>query len=304
MATLDDEKDINDIDDDEDESTETLAEPSQALSDPNEPVEIETDEQKLSKRREKRQARRNEFEQLRRERDELRAQVMARPQQSYEQPRQQIHPAAQRLQEIDNAQAQLYKEYEIVASRPGYNRNGPEEAEYQRKANALQTARIAAVVEARGPQFNEQDLIRKIRWDNFTSENADVHGADGNTPAWRWALAKHAQMVAEGKPDTKEMAYEILDQARVRFGLKPRRGGGSTPTPADRQRFTGVSSRAGAASQGSSGNVVMGPNEKRMARIAFEGKKVNGKEMTDDQKYQYWANTVGKKLQEQKRQGG
>jgi hypothetical protein len=48
----------------------------------------------------------------------------------------------------------------------------------------------------------------------------------------------------------------------------------------------------------------MGPNEKRMARIAFMGTKVNGKELDEKQAYQHWANTVGKKLQEQKRQGG
>ena len=42
----------------------------------------------------------------------------------------------------------------------------------------------------------------------------------------------------------------------------------------------------------------MSADDKKMARIAFLGKKINGKELTEQQAYQHWANTVGKKRQE------
>ncbi len=300
MAGLENERDVNDIDDDEEE-LEQSAEPSAELADPQAPVEIETEESKVSKRRERRQERKNEFERLRRENEELRTQRQA-PQYYAPPQQQQVHPVAAKLKALDDREARLFKEYETVASRPGYDRNSQEEANYQRMARELQVERMITVSQAAAPAVNEEEIIRKINWRNFTTENADVHGADGNTPAWRWALARHAQMVAEGQQDTKELAYSILDQARRRFGLKPRNGT-PAPTAADKQRFSGISSRAG-ASGGGEGKVQMGPNEKRMARIMCEGRKVNGKDMTEPQMYQYWANTVGKKLQAEKGKGG
>lgn len=303
MAGLENERDVNDIDDDEEE-LEQSSEPSAELADPQAPVEIETDEQKRANRLEKRRERRSHLENTQRERDQYRAELEAmRRQPSYQAPQQQqVHPVAAKLKSLDEREARLFKEYETVASRAGYDRNGQEEANYQRMARELQVERMITVSQAAAPQVNEEEIIRKINWRNFTTENADVHGADGNTPAWRWALARHAQMVAEGQADTKELAYGILDQARRRFGLKPRNGT-PAPTAADKQRFSGISSRAG-ASGGGEGKVQMGPNEKRMARIMCEGRKVNGKDMTEPQMYQYWANTIGKKLQAEKGKGG
>lgn len=301
MAT---EQDVNDIDNDDDE-LEDRPEPEVSLpDDPNEPIEVVTDEAKQASRREKRQERRNRFEQTKQENNRLRAELEVRNRQPAYQPpqQQQIHPAAQRLRDIDERERRLHKEYEIVASRPGYDRNGQEEERYQRMAREINVERMATVASASAPQFNEQEMMRKFAWQQFTSEHNDVFAKENVKD---WALAKWQQLVkGEGKADTKELAEEILDQARVRFGMKPRRGGGSAPTSADRQRYSGVPARAGSGSQGGTGKVEMGPNEKRMARIAFMGNKVNGKEMTEQQAYQHWANTVGKKLLEQKKQGG
>lgn len=297
-------EDPNEIDDLEDDELEGKPEVEPTPpQDPNEPIEVQTDEAKAASRKERRLARRDEFRQATMERDKYRAEAEAlRRQPQYAPPpqQQQIHPAAQKLQDIDNATLRLHKQYEAVAGAPGYDRNGAQEQEFQRQAMALQTARIAAVNEAQAPRIDEQQLMRRFAWQQFTSEHSDVFT---NQQAQDWAIGRWQQLVkGEGKADTKALAEEILDAARVRFGMKPRRGG-STPTAADRQRYSGVPARAG-QSQASLGNVEMGSNEKRMARIAFLGRKVNGKEMNEQQAYQHWANTVGKKLQQEKLKGG
>lgn len=298
--TLDDEKDPIEGEDEElVETPEPVAEPP---ADPNEPIEVVTDDTKQENAKARRVARQSQHRQMQEENARLRAEkeVWSRQQTQQAPPQQQqMHPAAQRLREIDNMEDRLHKEYEIVASQAGYDRNGPQEAEYRRQARAIQVARMAAVQQAATPQINEQELMRKMAWQQFTSEHSDVFQ---DQKAQNWAIGRWQQLVhGEGKADTRQLAEEILDQARVRFGMKPRKGGGSTPTASDRQRFAGVSARGGSPSQASPGAIQMSADDKKMARLAFLGKKINGKEMNEQQAYQRWANTVGKKRQEQEK---
>lgn len=284
------------LEDTEDELEEKPAPEPELPQDPNEPIEVVTDEAKKESRRQRRMERQNEFRRVQEENARLRAEAEAyRRQPVYQPPQQQYqpNPVAQKIQEIDDATRRLHKEYEAVASRPGFTPQMHEE--YERRALALQTAKIAAVNEATRPQVNEQELYRKIAWQQFTSEHNDVFSDE---KAKHWAVAEwQKQVYGEGKADTKQLAEEILDRTRVRFGMKPR-SGGAMPNPADRQRLTGVGSRGGPGAPQQTGAVVMGPREKQMARIAF------GDKMSEREAYQKWANTVGKKLQEQKSKGG
>lgn len=295
----------NEIDDGEE--LEAKPEPVEPPQDPNEPIEVVTEEAQKESRRQKRAQRQSEFRQAqeerdryRREADELRARVAAQP--HYQAPpQQQLHPAAAQLQRIDAAEKQLHDHYRARASQPGYDPNGPEHAEFERKAREIQTARIAAVVSAQTPQFNEQEVIRKAQLQMYLNEHADI---SQDPTKMNWAYARWQQYRAEGKPDTKEMSDAVFDEARRRFGLKPR-GASSGPDEATRQRFSGVPARGAGASQPSSGAVQMGPHEKKMARLAFGDRKDDkGNSWSEKQVYQHWANTVGKKLQEQKSKGG
>lgn len=300
---LDEEKDPIDG---EDEELETKPEPEvEPPADPNEPIEVVTDEARQQSRKERRAERQNEFRRTQEEAASLRAEVEVLRRQPVHAPQpqqQQMHPSAAKLRDLDQLEDRLHREYEIVASRPGYDRNGAEEANYRQQARNIQIARMAAVQQATAPQINEQELMRKMRWENFTSKHSDVFTSD---KARNWAFGEWQKQVhGEGKEDTEELAEEILDKARLRHGMKPRRSSGSAPTSADRQRFSGVSARGGSPSQASPGAVQMGADEKKLARLAFMGKKINGKELTEQQAYQRWANTVGKKLQAEKSKGG
>jgi|SRR6478735_902343 len=295
MATED--EDLNTGIDDSEEELDEKPEPAPELpADPNEPIEVVTDEAKKESRRQRRAERQNEFRRIQEENARLRAESDAYRRQPAYQPQQQqqpVNPAAQRLREIDETTQRLHREYEAVASRPGFT---PQmQADYEQRALQLQTARMAAVAQATAPQINEQELYRKIAWQQFTNEHADVFGDE---KAQNWAIGEWQKLVkGEGKADTKQLAEEILDRARVRFGMKPRNGGSSV-TQADRQRLTGVGSRGAPGAPQQTGAVKMGPREKHMARLAF------GDKMSEAEAYQKWANTVGKKLLEQQRKGG
>jgi hypothetical protein len=214
-------------------------------------------------------------------------QLRRQPQYQQPAPQQQQHPAVARLQEIDNATRRLHKEYEIVAAR---GLTPQQEEDYQRQALSLQTARMAAVAQATQQPINEQEIYRRVAWQQFTAEHADVWNDE---KAQNWAIGEWQKQVrGEGKADTKQLAEEILDRARVRFGMKPRNGGGSAPTQADKQRLAGVGSRGAPGAPQRAGVIQLSAQDKRMARIAF------GDKMSEAEAYQKFANTVGKKRQE------
>jgi len=278
------------------------SEPERELhQDPNEPIQVETDEAKVSRRRQARAERQNKFRQmeeessrLRREVEELRqrAQYQAPPQQYQQQ--QQENPVQTRLRSIDEANKSLHREY--TALHQAGKMTPQMEEEFQTKAINLRRAEIAAITQAAQPQVNQQEIISKAIWAQFTTKHADIFH-DPNPNVQKWAWAKYHEAMADGKADTEELVEEILDQTRIKFGKTPRKLRGSRPDENTRQRFTGVSSRGGGGSGVDDGIVEMSAHDKRMARIAFGDRKdpKTGKPWTEQQQYQYWANTVGKK---------
>jgi hypothetical protein len=287
MATEQEPVDDLETDDDEDSAPE----PVEVPDNPNEPVEVVTDEARKESRRAKRAERQSQFRQatedaarLRAENEQLRRQPAYQPPQQQQQPN--VH--AQRLNQLDEAQRRLQAEYTAVASRPGYDTNSDQHRDFERRNNEIQVARMATVADARAPQINEPELLRKLAWQQFTSEHNDVFS---HPQAYQWGVGEYYKRIAEGHPDTKEMAEDLLDATRLRFGMKPRKSRGSAPDPATKQRFSGVASRAGGAAP-EAGKIQMDANQKRMARIAFMKDGV-----TEAQAYQKWANTAGKELQ-------
>lgn len=224
-------------------------------------------------------------EEARREAQEARAlhqQRLAHPQdQSHQQ--QQVHPAAQRLRDIDEATRRLHKEYQAVAARPGFTER--QQDEYEQRALQLQTARMAAVVEATRQPVNEQEMYRRWKWQEFTTKHNDVFAHE---QAKHWAVGRWQQMVyGEKAPDTEELAERILDEARIKYGMKPRRGGGG-PDAATRARLSGVSAQ-GAGGHGTEISAVsMGRREKAMAEELYD-------KLPPREAWQKWANGPGKR---------
>lgn len=300
----------NEVDDKELEETEEpeeKAEPVEPPLDPNEPIEVVTEDAQRQARKERRAQRQSEFRQAQEERDRLRRENEELRARTYHQPppqqqQQQIHPAAQRLQQLDQQKRELEAHYRARASQPDYRTDSEEHREFERKAEQLLTARIAVISSAQQPQFNEQEVIRKAQLQMYLNEHADI----SQDPAkMQWAYARWQQYRAEGKADTKEMSDAVFEEARRRFGMKTRNGGSPSADPATRQRLSGVPARGAGGSPGTPGAVQMGPHEKKMARLAFGDRKDDkGNPWSEAQQYQHWANTVGKKLQEQKSKGG
>lgn len=275
-------------------------------ADPNEPIQIETDEAKVSKRRQARQERQNKFRQmeednrrLRQEMDEIRQRAYQPPQAP---PQQQRNPHADQIERIDNATAALHREYEILATN---GKMTPQlQEEYNKKALHLQTAKMAAVSQAAAPQIDREAIVREAMWAQFANQHSDVFfDKNPNVKEYAWAL--YRQKIAMGVPDTMEMVDEVLDQTRIAFGKQPRKLRGSRPDAATKARFTGVPSRGGGGGDmGEEGKIEMNAHDKRMARIAFGDKKgKDGKPWSEQQVYQHWANTVGKKRAAQKKTG-
>ena len=293
---------------DEDEP-EATPEPQEVPQDPNEPIEVVTADAQKQARKERRAQRQSEFRQaqeerdrLRRENDDLRArQTYHQPPPQYQQPQPQVHPAAQRLAQLDQMEKQLHDHYRARASQQGYDPNGPEQAEFERKAREINVARMGVVAQAQQPQFNEAEVIRKAQLQMYLNEHADI----SQDPAkMQWAYARWQQYRAEVKEDTKEMSDAVFEEARRRFGMKTRNGSSQAADPATRQRLSGVPSRGSGASSGTPGAIQMSADDKKMARIAFGDRKdAKGNQWSEAQVYQHWANTVGKKRQEQSKGG-
>lgn len=259
-------------------------------ADRNETVDVPIREQKKRNRfkefEERAAKAEREAAEARREAQEARAihqQRLAHPQdQSTHQ--QQVHPVAQRLREIDEATDRLHQEYQAVASRPGFT--DQQQREYEQRARQLQTAKMAAVAQAAAPQVNEQEMYRRWKWQEFTTKHNDVFS---NEKAKYWAVAEWQKRVyAMGEADTEDLAEKILDETRVKYGMKPRRGGGG-PDAATRARLSGVSAQgAGGGEVGDTGAVRMGKRERQMAEELYD--KIPPREA-----WQKWANGPGKR---------
>lgn len=294
--TTEDDKDLE-KDLDETEEPEEKVETPDPPQDPNEPIEVVTADAQKQARKERRAQRQSEFRAAQEERDRLRRENEELRARSYQPPPQQqpqVNPAAQRLQQIDQMEKQLHDHYRARASQADFNPNGPEYAEFERKNRELQTARMAVIAAAQAPQINEEEIIRKAQLRMYLNEHSDI---SHDPTKWQWAYARWQQYRAEGKEDTRELSDAVFEEARRRFGLKTRSGGSPAADPATRQRLSGVPARGAGPGPVTHGAIQMGPHEKKMARIAFS-------HMSEKEAYQHWANTVGKKLQEQKAKGG
>lgn len=291
---MSDELEQNKLDGTEPEEVEIEEKPElpQEPVDRNEAIDVPVREQKKRNRfkefEERATRAEKAAEEARREAQEARAlhqQRLSHPQDQSYQPQQQIHPAAQRLKEIDEATRRLHKEYQAVAARPGFTEQ--QQDEYEQRALQLQTARMAAVVEATRQPVNEQEMYRRWKWNDFITRHSDVFS---NEKAKYWAVSEWQKRVyALGEADTEDLAEKILDETRVKYGMKPRRGGGGGPDVATRARLSGVSAQGGGGGGGGDiGAVRMGKRERQMAEALYD-------DLPKEQAWQKWANGPGKR---------
>jgi hypothetical protein len=265
---------------------------------PQEPLDKNADIEVPLTRTEKKRNRVKEFEErttraeqaaesARREAQEARElyqRQLQHPQSQQHQP--QVNPTQHRLQQIQNLKAELHEQYQLVASQPGYDPRGKDrdrQRDFETKAEQLENARVAAITQAQQPQFNEQDLIRKVALHNYLNSHSDV---THDPKAWEWAHARWVQRKAEGQPDTIEMADDVMEEARIKFG-KPTRKSRGRVDHATKARLSGIASQsAGAAPE--VGMVKMNAMERKMAREMYD-------KLPPEQAYQKWANGPGKR---------
>jgi len=223
-------------------------------------------------------------EEARREAQEARALHQRQLQTPQDQSRQAPNPHDQRLRDIDLATRQLHKEYETVAS--SRKLTDQEQAYYEERAQALQTAKMAAVAERTRQPIDEQEMYRRWKWNDFTTKHGDIFGDQKKVA---WAIGRWHQLVGgEGLADTEENAERILDEARVKFGMKPRRAmaNGDAATKA---RLSGISSQGGASTGDIEGGAVkMGKRERQMAEELYD-------KLPPREAWQKWANGPGKR---------
>lgn len=224
-------------------------------------------------------------EEARREAQEARALHQQRLSHPQDQSRQPENPHAQRLRDIDAATKRLHKEYESVAGSRRLTEQ--EQAYYEDQAQALQTAKMAAVSEATRQPVDEKEMYRRWKWNDFTTKHNDIFS---NEQARNWAIGRWQQLaLGEKQPDTEELAEKILDEARVKYGMKPRRSGGSNGDAATRARLSGISAQGGGGSGDVDGGAVrMGKRERQMAEELYD-------KLPPREAWQKWANGPGKR---------
>lgn len=295
MADLDqDEKDL----DSELESgaAETDPEPPKDPVDKNADVDVQVG----PSRQEKKRNRMREFEETAKrateeaaaarkeaqEARELYQRQLQHPQSQQSSPQHQVSSVQQRLNQIAEAKKRLHETYEAVASQPGYDRNGPRQREFEQQAEDLENARVAAITDARQPQFNEPELMRRVALKAYLDSHSDI---SADPQKWAWAHARWLQRKAEGQPDTREMADECFDEARVKYGMRPRnRIGGQRPDQATQRRLSGVSAQSTGAPDNISA-IRMTPMERKIAEAKYD-------KLDKEKAWQKWANTEGKRI--------
>ncbi len=275
-------------------AAETDPEPPKDPVDKNADVEVQVGPSRQEKKRnrlkefEERTTRAEQAaEEARREAREARERfdtLNRHPQSQQAQP--QANPVQSRLNQIAEAKRRLHETYEAVASQPGYDRNGPRQKEFEQQAENLENARVAAISEAQRPQFDEADLMRKVALKTYLDSHGDI---SGDPTRWAWAYARWQQRKAEGHADTREMADEVFDEARVKYGLKPRnRIGPQRADPATQKRLSGISAQS-AGEPNNVSAIKMTPMERKMAEVKYDN-------LPKEKAWQKWANTEGKKV--------
>lgn len=198
---------------------------------------------------------------------------------------QQSNPALARLQQIDRATEELHERYELASRSPNFTKE--HQKQFEQEARNLQTAKMAAVAQAAAPQINEEQLVQKAAWRQFTAEHADIfHAPDPKMQKWAWA--QYDLAMAEGLPDTRELVETILDRTRVKFGIKPRRARSVGVSDAATQRRLSGHSAQSAGGGEEVAQVKMGNMERKMAREMYD-------KDPPEVAYQKWANGPGKR---------
>lgn len=156
------------------------------------------------------------------------------------------------------------------------------DAEMRERAIELDVQRTSLVAERReiqtAPRRQQDELSRQLARDN-----ADVYG---NQRALQYAAGRVNQLIAMGRPDSKELHDEVMAETRrVVLGVRDK------PGAIEKQRATGMSAGPRAAPTQAARTIAMpkGSPYYKMATAMFP-------QLDAGAACQKWAQTVGKKL--------
>lgn len=206
----------------------------------------------------------------------------------------QADPLEQDLGKLRESRRSLEIEYEREVERYQRERRQMPREEYQKfvdRAEKLDEERVALIAEkramARQPDPNQQAIAAMQRI--MAAENNDVYG---NERALFWARGRYAQYQADGHNDSRELHDRVMEEARERFGMKPRSSTRAAARDDDerRQKYVGAGRGAAMAPSGERQKFVMNDLHKQIAdeRYAYI--------QDPRQRYQKYANEVGAKL--------
>jgi hypothetical protein len=138
------------------------------------------------------------------------------------------------------------------------------------------------VLARRAPQ-QQQDAARQYWVNQYPEVYRDQR-------AFQWAQARYHMRQAEGEAVTDEVAHEILQEARTRFKLGPKK----PPSASEKSRFSGVAASGSSGSPAANDNgIPMRPEFKRMATALYS-------DLPEAEAIKKWVNGPGKKLRANK----
>lgn len=150
------------------------------------------------------------------------------------------------------------------------------------------------IEEAKGEVFADRAIARREpaqRQDSarqqWVNQYPEVYR---NENAFKYAQARAQMRQADGEQLTEEVTHDILQEARTRFKLGPKKA----PTVSERDRFSGMAS-SGNGGGGGSGDtgIVMKPEYRKMATALYS-------DLPEKEAIKKWVNGPGKKLRQAK----
>lgn len=110
-----------------------------------------------------------------------------------------------------------------------------------------------------------------------------------NDNAFKYAQARAQMRQAEGETLTEDVTHEILQEARNKFKLGPKKA----PTASEKDRFSGMAASGNGGGSSADSGIVMKPEFKRMATALYS-------DLPEKEAIKKWVNGPGKKLRAQK----
>jgi hypothetical protein len=189
-------------------------------------------------------------------------------------------PVDEELSGVYAQQDALLGQY--VSARNSGKLTPEEDASYTKKFRELDAKKHQLYIQRSQPAPQQPNPVAAIQ----AMILAQYRDVAENQDAYAWAQARYVQLRTKEKaPDSWDTISQAMEEAREGFGLK--RGSHRPPGENTRRRYSGAPTGAGAKS---ARTIVLTEAQKKMADAVYKYMK------NPQERYQRWANEVGKEL--------